>query len=213
MFGKVELTMGISHHPFHFLLYAMRKKPLDSVLTLGRQNLFCAEFVVRERLKIVGKYQQGVYCEDLLKYYMSASEVKSIDNSDFEGATYVHDMNKPIPEFLKFKFDTVIDSGTTEHVFNVPQALMNCSEFCKPGGQILHISPANNLCGHGFWQFSPELFFSLYCEENGYEETEVFVADITNFRDWARVRKPENGQRAIINSSTPLYVMARTRKN
>jgi 2-polyprenyl-3-methyl-5-hydroxy-6-metoxy-1,4-benzoquinol methylase len=66
-------------------------------------------------------------------------------------------MNKPLPKTLHNKYDTVIDSGTLEHIFKAPEALEYCLLLCKPGGQILHMLPSNNWCGHGFWQFSPEL--------------------------------------------------------
>src|SRR5262249_35050015 len=58
----------------------------------------------------------------------------------------------------------------------------------------------------------PELFFSLYSESNGYSETEVLLADLANERFWYQVRKPENGARANIISSTPVYALVRTRK-
>ena len=73
---------------------------------------------------------------------------------------------------LNEKFDTIIDFGTSEHIFNVVENLSNISKFCKNNGIILHSLPANNNCGHGFWQFSPELFFSLYSENNGFSDTE-----------------------------------------
>ena len=107
------------------------------------------------------------------------------------------------------QYSTVIDAGTLEHIYNIPQAFMNCSSLCKPGGQILHILPANNFCGHGFWQFSPELFFSLYSVENGYIETEVFLADVTNIDKWYKVKKPINGQRVNVHSSNRLHVLVR----
>jgi len=65
-----------------------------------------------------------------------------------------------------------------EHVFNASQGLKNVTRLCAPGGQIIHSLPANNFCNHGFWQFSPELFFSLYSDKNGYSETEIFLADV-----------------------------------
>jgi hypothetical protein len=79
-----------------------------------------------------------------------------------EKATHVVDMNKPLA--IEERYDTVIDAGTIEHIYNAPQALANVSAMCAHQGQILHIGPANIFCGHGFWQFSPELFFSLYSE-------------------------------------------------
>lgn len=71
----------------------------------------------------------------------------------------------------------------------------------------MHISPGNNFCGLGFWQFSPELFFSLYSESNRYAETQVFLANLTSPRHWFEVEQPMNGRRAEVVSTTPLYVM------
>src|ERR1035441_3166291 len=85
-------------------------------------------------------------------------------------------------------------------------------EMCASGGQILHVLPANNFCGHGFWQFSPELFFSMYSEVNGYRGTQVFIADLSNEYCWYEVRRPHNGERANVTSSTPLYNLVRTQK-
>ena len=42
------------------------------------------------------------------------------------------------------------------------------------GGYLILHTPANNLCGHGFYQFSPELFFSVLNEANGFQ-----ILDIT----------------------------------
>jgi hypothetical protein len=106
----------------------------------------------------------------------------------------------------------VFDGGCLEHIFNAPQALKNFSLMCAPGGQIIHSLPANNECGHGFWQVSPELFFSLYSEANGYRDTRVFLANLRDRRAWYEVRKPEGGARAMVTSRTPLYVLVRTRK-
>jgi hypothetical protein len=80
----------------------------------------------------------------------------------------------------------------------------------KVGGQIIHALPANNFCGHGFWQFSPELFFSLYNTENGYTDTEVFLADLNDISKWVKVSAPKNGDRVNFYSSNPAYVLVRT---
>ena len=152
----------------------------------------------------------GMYSEELLKRSFGANLVDSYDYSDYEDATFIADMNKPL--LSNRKYDTVIDCGTIEHIYNVPQALANISLLCSKGGQIVHVSPSNNFCGHGFWQVSPELFFSLYSELNGYAETEVFLADLRNPRHWFEVHRPTNGKRAEASSKSPLYVMCKTRK-
>jgi hypothetical protein len=150
----------------------------------------------------------GAYCEDFLKAEFGAVVVESFDKSDYEGATHIVDMNRPLQ--VDSAFDTILDGGCLEHIYNVPQALINISQLCAEGGQILHVLPANNLCGHGFWQFSPELFFSLYSAQNGYRDTQVFLAEVANEDEWYEVSKPQNGMRVEIVSSSSVFVMVRT---
>ena len=66
-------------------------------------------------------------------------------------------------------YDAVLDFGCLEHVFDFPVAWRNCVALCRVGGHLFHSLPANNLAGHGFYQFSPELFFNLYQAKNGFE--------------------------------------------
>ena len=202
--------MGIDVHALNFLQHAIKKKRLGDTMTIGRQGLHVTEAEVKEFVMLNPDYRTHPYCEELLIEYFGATKVESIDNSDYEKATHIHNMNSPLPKHLCQSFDTVIDGGCLEHVYNAPQALANCSLLCKPGGQIIHILPANNFCGHGFWQFSPELFFSLYSTKNGYAETEVFLADLSDTSRWFPVQEPKNGKRVNVASSTELYVLVRT---
>ena len=111
-----------------------------------------------------------------------------MDFSNYEGATILHDLNVKLKDGEMSKYDTVLDLGTLEHVYNISNALFNLSKLCKVGGQILHVLPANQMCGHGFWQISPELFFSLYSERNGYGQTRVYTADVPT----GQLHKTEN---------------------
>ena len=74
------------------------------------------------------------------------------------------------------------------------------------------VLPSNNFGGHGFYQFSPELFYSLYTEENGFEQTEVFVKSIGSSNSYYKVKKPENGKRGLITSIYPVYVCVSSKK-
>jgi hypothetical protein len=149
----------------------------------------------------------------LLIEFFGATSVESFDNSASEGATHIVNMNEPIA--FDVGFDTILDGGTLEHIFNVPQALANVSGICADGGRILHVLPANNQCGHGFWQFSPELFLTLYSDANGYEETEVFLAPLSNWNVWYECRKPPEGCRVDFGSlgSGRLAVLASITKS
>lgn len=202
--------MGIDTHALYFLRGVKNKQPLGDTITIGRQRLDVVESTVKKLARTKPSYKNQPYCEDLLTEYFSATKVDSLDNSPFENATHIHNMNEPLPKTLYAKYDTVIDGGSLEHVYNVPQALKNCSHLCKPGGQILHFSPANNFCGHGFWQLSPELFFSLYSGKNGYRETEVLIADLSDTTKWYKVIEPKDGKRVVVYSLTRLNVLVRT---
>lgn len=200
--------MGIDTHGFNFVRYALKRQQLGFVATIGRQSLALPPARVSKLLGRGTPSSLGPYCEELLIQYMGAQLVESYDYSDYEGATHVVDMNKPIEP--QREYDTVIDCGSLEHIYNMPQAFTNVSTLCRDNGQIIHVLPANNFCGHGFWQFSPELFFSLYSEKNGYRETEVFIANLKDNRHWFEVKEPSNGKRAEVISKSPLYVMCRT---
>ncbi|MBI3560678.1 MAG: class I SAM-dependent methyltransferase [Gammaproteobacteria bacterium] len=202
--------MGIDMHGLNFLNYARKYQIFGETVTIGRQGIHVIEPLIRKMFATNLDYKNQKYCEKLLIENYGSKTVDSIDNSDFEKASIIHDMNQPLPENLLNKYDTVIDSGCLEHIYNTSQALKNCSLLCKPGGQILHILPANNFCGHGFWQFSPELFFSLYSPENGYENTEVFLAELSNTKKWYQVKMPGNGNRVNIISPNETYVLTRT---
>jgi hypothetical protein len=146
--------MGIDVYALQLLRWASSKSHgLGVTATIGRQSVGVPARELRKQVSLPSDYQYPQYCEDLLIGSFGAKRVDSFDYSDFEGCTYVADMNKPLTP--PAQYDTIIDSGTLEHIYNVPQALHNLSLLCASGGQILHILPANNQCGHGFWQFSP----------------------------------------------------------
>ncbi|MGH6810896.1 MAG: hypothetical protein ACREDM_00650 [Methylocella sp.] len=202
--------MGIDIHVLNFLKFARRKQAFGRVATIGRQQITVPIDKLKSALNLKGYLNYGPYCEELLIGHFAATVVESFDNSDYEHATHIADMNKPLA--VQNRYDTVLDGGCIEHIYNIPQALRNVSEICSAGGQILHVSPTNNFCGHGFWQVSPELFFTLYSEANGYRETEVFLADLANEQFWYQVREPREGERANVTSSTPMYALVRTRR-
>ncbi len=203
--------MGVGYHGLQLLRFAAKHAKLGRVATIGRQDLGLDSEEVRSILKIGPEYEHEKYCDSVLMRYFGASTVDSWDYSDYEGASRICDMNKPLNGAAS-PYDTVIDYGSLEHVYNAPQALLNVSNLCREGGQILHQVPGNNFCGHGFWQFSPELFFSLYSQENGYSDTRVFLASEYRTDIWYEVAKPQNGQRVNVVSFTPIFVLCRTVK-
>lgn len=201
--------MGIDAHAHHLLRYARRNGPLGSTVTLGRMVVHMGP-KARQRLTGAAPEVRTVYGEEVLAREFGATSVDSIDNSSYEGATIVADMNQPLPESVG-SYETVIDFGCMEHIFDVRQALRNITSLSAPGGRILHVLPANGYCGHGFYQYSPELFFSYYTPRNGFEDTEVFVADLLDTRHWFKVSPPSSGRRVNLRSSSEMLVLVMTR--
>jgi SAM-dependent methyltransferase len=204
--------MGMTFQTFDLL-----KKNIDEfgelgdVLTLGKLG----NQIDKKKLKLLRLENDAAfsrkYCDSILKDYFGANLVHSIDNSNFEGANIIFDMNEELKNITK-QYDTIIDIGTSEHVFNVNQSLKNISKLCKSGGRIIHCLPANNQCGHGFWQFSPELFFSLYDESNGYQSTRLNLIDSYDDKTYWQINKKPKNERLELNSFTPLYIFVSTTK-
>ena len=204
--------MGITFQTFDLL-----KKNIDEfgklgdVLTLGRLG----NQIDKKSLKLLrlenNKIFSQIYFDEILVDYLKANSVDSLDNSNFEGANIICDMNNELKNINK-QYDTIIDIGTSEHIFNINQNLINISKLCKKGGRIIHCLPANNQCGHGFWQFSPEIFFSLYDESNGYQSTKLNLIDSYDNQNYWEIKKGPKSERLELNSFSPLYIFVSTIK-
>jgi SAM-dependent methyltransferase len=199
--------MGIDIHAFNFIKYQASRRPLGSVLTIGRQSLGVDPAFIE--MELAQPIERTGYCEPLL-LALNAERVASLDFSDYEGATFVADLNQPIS--IEDTFDTVIDSGSLEHVFDVANAFRNTINLCKMGGRVFHFLPVNNLNGHGFWQFSSDLIYSIYSEENGFAETEVYYASSLDPSYWYRMPDAKPGIRIEVVSLEPIILLSATRK-
>jgi SAM-dependent methyltransferase len=101
-------------------------------------------------------------------------QVDSIDYFSGEGPTYQLDLNYLLPPVLHSRYDLVYDGGCMEHCFNVAQVMANAVMLLKPGGRVIHHVPMNREINHGFYQFSPTLFFDYY-DANGFDEMEMKI--------------------------------------
>ena len=144
---------------------------------------------------------------------LGATDIASFDASDYEHATCVHDMNEAIPDQYKGRYSVVIDGGTLEHVFNFPVALKNCMEMVEVGGYYLAMTPANNFMGHGFYQFSPELYFRVFSPENGFVTERILIHEDVPDAQWVKVPDPNVlGKRVEMVNSKPAYLLVQARK-
>jgi hypothetical protein len=212
--------MGIDINSAQFLVAAKKKgASFDRVVMIGRQNLGVAlPLLIRlfernglsaERLKIPATSR---YSEPLFEA-LGAAQVDSLDNSDFEGAQLVHDMNQPIRAEWREKYDVVYDGGTLEHIFNFPTALKNSMELVREGGRLFIHTCANNLCGHGFFQFSPELFYRALSAENGFEVERMTIHRAGPYGAWYEVSDPNAiRSRVELITFTPVLIMVQAKR-
>jgi len=212
--------MAIDINSARFLMAARKKGvSFDRVVMIGRQNLCVAlPLLVQlfernklspERLKVPTASR---YSEPLFEA-LGATQVDSLDNSDFEGAQLVHDMNQPIRAEWKEKYDIVYDGGTLEHIFNFPTALKNSMELVREGGRLFIHTCANNLCGHGFFQFSPELFYRALSAENGFEVERMTLHRMGPYGAWYEVADPNAiRSRVELITFTPVLIMVQAKR-
>ncbi len=196
--------MGISTDAARFLVSAVQGGAVfRSVLTIGRLETRLPAWFLRWLEKTTGAPlpvpigdAAWNYVEPLLRM-LGADRIEALDASAFEGSGIVHDLNEPVDVALHGRFDLVLDGGTLEHVFNVPVALRNCMEMVKPGGRLILVTPANNFCGHGFYQFSPELFFRTLAPENGFEVERIVACEAFPLGRWYRIEDPARVGRRV----------------
>ncbi len=183
------------------LLMAKRNKGLNykKVLMLGRQTLFTSKAELQKlSIRYLGKdvYKNISFSDRYSEPFFSglgAMLVESIDNSEYENATIIHDLNEKIPDNFKNRYTVVLDGGTLEHVFNFPLAIRNAMEMVELGGHYIGITPTNNYSGHGFYQFSPELYFRIFTEENGFVLTDMLIrSSAPNAKEWYKVNDPDD---------------------
>lgn len=126
---------------------------------------------------------KGYISGDTLFARMGFGTLEVLDVSSFEGAHILHDLNNPeLPVELHERFDVIIDHGTIEHVFHVPNALMNLFRMLKTGGRLIHSSPTSNLVDHGFYMFSPTFFHDFY-SANQWEINNIYVVSMSPLQE------------------------------
>jgi SAM-dependent methyltransferase len=203
----------------------------DSTIVVGRQTLSLHSGEVRHfRLRgsettrgkddTLARYVFGDFADEFLKGYLGVRVLNILDASAYEGADVIHDMNVPIPATLCGQYDAVVESGSLEHIFNVPVALSNLMKLVRTGGTLFIGTPANNLCGHGFYQFSPELFYRVLCGDNGFEIRQMLMYEASspsielsrNRLAYTVVDPSEARERVLLMSGGPVSLVVEARK-
>jgi len=159
--------MGVNCGNFVLLAEYARRARLGSVLTYGRlDNTLTAE----DRGKIMRSHEipESVLAapdSEGLFAALGADRVTSLDIAGDDcdlNADLTHDFasSEAIRPYLG-SFDTVIDYGTSEHVFNFPQALVNAYNLLADDGVYIFDLPLSGWLSHCMYQFTPSYFLSV----------------------------------------------------
>jgi SAM-dependent methyltransferase len=212
-------------------------------LTIGRQACFAGPLTLAAILRRNGLWPAGESRRAFMRRFadgppwfadpylrlLGAREVSALDVSGYEGAEIVHDLNEPVPAELERRFDVVFDGGSLEHVFDVPTALRSYMRMVRPGGRLIVATMANNHCGHGFYQLSPELFFRALSEANGYRVERLQLAgeeldfsrpvagvsvvyDVSRGGRWAVADPEEVRERVLLRGRTGAVLLVEARR-
>ena len=190
--------MGCPLPVLHYLAREHRRKPFAGpVLTLGRQCVYATfDEVVRmlraegitphplpngmsERTNLPGwrAGPEAAFTSDHAFFQALAGlDTVALDSSDYEQAEIIWDLNRPVPPELHGRFGVIFDGGTLEHIFDTRLALENIARMLKPGGRAIHTNPASNYLAHGFYQFSPTLYYDYYAA-NGFTDPRCLVVE------------------------------------
>jgi hypothetical protein len=225
--------MGISYQDARMLWEArLRGVSFETTITIAHLSLFLhsaeairlrqsyrASFPMSTLTPLHG-YNFGDYSDTFLREFLGVTSLTVMDFSPSEGADTIHDLNQAVPETLCGRFDAVIDSGSLEHVFNFPVAITTLMKMVRVGGSIFITTPANNLCGHGFYQFSPELMFRVFADENGFKLKRLLLfeagfpsIELTSNVKAYEVADPVNVQSRVgLMSTKPVMMMVEAKK-
>jgi len=195
------------------------------VLTLGRQSIDCSGRTLTKLFAEEGWRQQapgklkdlkaGEVTDTAFFHSLNIESVSALDRDLAEGATICADLNTPIPENLHGKFATIIDGGTLEHVFDVPQTLQSIASMLAEDGRVVHISPVNSWVNHGFYQFSPTFFWDFY-GANGFNDLRCLLveqASCLGFGERSRCYEYVGKSHPLITSKNRLLVFFSARKS
>lgn len=220
--------MGLDFNSVRFLMWARNLGvSFERTMTLGHQGFSCPPAQFKRAVKDFGlpgtpeeirrcfsHVPMGPLFADEFLRFLGAKETASVDHSAFEAATLLHDLNERFPESLRGRYDLVLDGGTLEHIFDYPAALRNCLELIRVGGHFITITPASGQMGHGFYQFSPELFFRVFSPDNGFALRKIILFDGSKTESaFYEVKDPAvTGQRSELSTTKPILLMVLAQK-
>lgn len=160
--------MALTKHAIKLLLPYLKK---SKILSLGYPDILLEDAksvigVMPTVFNDVGKWHGAKYKlpETMEIIKLLGSTMDCVDIYASRGYEKILDLNYPQN---MGEYDLVLDAGTTEHVMNIGQALVNAANSVRVGGRIFH-SPPMTMLNHGLWSFNPTGLHDWYTQ-NGWK--------------------------------------------
>ena len=158
--------MGVNFGNLILLAEYTRRRPLGSVLTYGRLHNTLSAGNRRKIIRSHGIPASALATretEDLFAA-LGADQLTSLDiGTDCDLSADLTDdfaSTQAMRPYLG-RFDVIIDYGTSEHVFNVPQVLVNAYNLLADDGVYIFDLPVSGWLSHCLYQFTPSYFLSV----------------------------------------------------
>lgn len=170
----------LKHHlPYYREIFALPGMADEPVLTLGFQTITMCE-------------DQLDFSTDNLAELFHANGVTNIATLDpFDPrADYDFDMNEPISDDHVERYQTLMDIGSIEHVFDTRQCMENSMRMVKVGGRYFIHTPVNGYLYHGLHVFNPRMIIDAFKLNNFEIEYLKFTSSMgKTLKDPAESRK------------------------
>lgn len=133
------------------------------------------DHVAHQNLSGTDRHESSKKLCGALATYFGYSEYLELDINARADVRW--DLNFPIPEDLKNRFDLVFDCGSVEHVINISQAMKNLKDMTAVGGRIVHTQLIGDQTNGGYWTISPNYYLDFY-ERNGFKVDKCVLHDL-----------------------------------
>lgn len=164
-------------------LEIISKIPRCDVLSLSYPDIVCDAETVKsitgitvEHFTDSNTWHQKDYPlpETVELFQKMGFSIKFVDIVASRGIEEIVDLNQPCE---LGKYGLVLDCGTTEHCFNIAQAIINAASAVEVGGYIFHTPPVS-MVNHGFYNLNPTLFYDFYNQNEW--EIQFIAGEVNN---------------------------------
>jgi hypothetical protein len=109
--------MGIDITALELILLSQRYVKLKNtdILTLGRQQIHISRNDINNSLNkynfghLIDKFNYYDYSENLFRQLLNGNSVDSIDNSNYENANIIHNLNLPYNSSKKYQYNFIFN--------------------------------------------------------------------------------------------------------